>query len=764
MITADTGSVIKCCDISLSLDTHVTPIVVLMNKCRAILVVAWVLCVSCQDDESVNKAVFTTSEVTRTTEGAVFQGNVAILDDVPYDNYGFVWSENNEPTLSDSVFFFDAAPLEGKFSTEVKNDLEKGSVYNVRAFIKAKNTVYYGNTVKFESLGSATPVVTGFDPNHGGSLDTIKISGENFSRLVSNLQVKIGQAECQILSASREELTVRLPEYYTAGSFPVEVTVSGKSGISKNTFELDGPTIKSISPDSGPAGTLVTLTGVRFSAERSRNVVHVGEYRASIVSASPTTLVIEIPQFAVVSSKDISIEVDLAKYVAKDAFKLTGPKITSVSPSSGIQGSVVTIKGTGFSTVPAENEVYLRGGIAAEVLSASAEELVVKVPWATTAGTSDCSITVRGAFELSEEKFTILGPEVTRIEPAQQYGGRTIKLIGKNFKADPHLTQVYFFGTNLVANIDNLTDTEMDLTIPLQLNDNSQIVVSVGGIHYMTTFEFQVLSPWVKQADFPGVTRYGAVGFSIGQYGYVGTGVTDNGDLRDLWRFDSNNHTWKRMKDYPGPSRAFSFSFVVDGKAYVGGGGHYGTSSYDFLFNLYDLWEYDPSTDSWTQKASLSPNNIPSGTMATATAVGRYGYFAVNGWMRRYNVDTDVWDAFPSQGTINTIIASAQNKVYMTTRNFDGGLIAYDPATSSWSSIAGTGNTSWSITSFAIDDKVYMGSGDRFNEYDPATSQWKSLPTFSLMPGYPATFTIGSVGYCVTGQGGGSFATFDPHY
>ena len=50
---------------------------------------------------------------------------------------------------------------------------------------------------------------------------------------------------------------------------------------------------------------------------------------------------------------------------------------------------------------------------------------------------------------------------------------------------------------------------------------------------------------WTKKADFGGNARNQAVGFSIGNKGYIGTGIGigfSNGYecLRDFWEYDPN--------------------------------------------------------------------------------------------------------------------------------------------------------------------------------------------------------------------------------
>ena len=55
----------------------------------------------------------------------------------------------------------------------------------------------------------------------------------------------------------------------------------------------------------------------------------------------------------------------------------------------------------------------------------------------------------------------------------------------------------------------------------------------------LTTLLIAQENDWDKRADFGGLKRERAVAFSIGDYGYVGTGI-DTAEIvhNDLWRFD----------------------------------------------------------------------------------------------------------------------------------------------------------------------------------------------------------------------------------
>lgn len=110
---------------------------------------------------------------------------------------------------------------------------------------------------------------------------------------------------------------------------------------------------------------------------------------------------------------------------------------------------------------------------------------------------------------------------------------------------------------------------------------------------------------WMRMLDFPGTPRISAVGFAIGTKGYVGTGMTgaDNNKqvLKDLWEFDPEKNAWSQKADLPGEGRYGAIGFSLDNKGYIALGA--GKTS---VHN--DTWEYDPSSNQWKKMADFPDN------------------------------------------------------------------------------------------------------------------------------------------------------------
>ena len=57
----------------------------------------------------------------------------------------------------------------------------------------------------------------------------------------------------------------------------------------------NSPIINSIAPDSGPKGTVVTITGSKFSADPAAVQVYFNEVQASVTSTSANEIVVVVP-------------------------------------------------------------------------------------------------------------------------------------------------------------------------------------------------------------------------------------------------------------------------------------------------------------------------------------------------------------------------------------------------------------------------------------------------------------------------------------
>ncbi|MFM2394220.1 MAG: hypothetical protein RLZZ546_2202, partial [Bacteroidota bacterium] len=86
--------------------------------------------------------------------------------------------------------------------------------------------------------------------------------------------------------------------------------------------------------------------------------------------------------------------------------------------------------------------------------------------------------------------------------------------------------------------------------------------------------------------------------FSINSKGYLGTGIGPTGEKRDFWEYNPSSNVWTQKSDFGGTPRFGAVGFSLASKGYIGTGN-------DGSIDKKDFWEYDPSTDNWTQKSNF---------------------------------------------------------------------------------------------------------------------------------------------------------------
>jgi N-acetylneuraminic acid mutarotase len=182
----------------------------------------------------------------------------------------------------------------------------------------------------------------------------------------------------------------------------------------------------------------------------------------------------------------------------------------------------------------------------------------------------------------------------------------------------------------------------------------------------------QANNTWVQKSNFPGAGRQYATGFSIGNKGYITTGVNwsvTNDVKTDLWEWNQTTNGWTQKTNFPGVGRFLCYSFTIGTKAYVGNGVPGGGSYFGGVY--YDMYEWDQVTGLWTQKADM-PNQASSDMASTtAFAIGNQGIVVGRDEIGGGGTYTYIWNqadntwSFKSRSTnlYNTIYGFSSNVV-----------------------------------------------------------------------------------------------------
>ena len=106
---------------------------------------------------------------------------------------------------------------------------------------------------------------------------------------------------------------------------------------------------------------------------------------------------------------------------------------------------------------------------------------------------------------------------------------------------------------------------------------------------------------WVQRASYGGGGLDVATAFAIEGKGYAGMGLKSGqnfGYYPMFWEYDPQSDSWSQKADFPGSLRGGSVGFALNGAGYLGTGGtasQFGSERFD------DFWRYDPILDEWVQ-------------------------------------------------------------------------------------------------------------------------------------------------------------------
>ncbi|MFC3196695.1 IPT/TIG domain-containing protein [Parapedobacter deserti] len=231
-----------------------------------------------------------------------------------------------------------------------------------------------GQNFVFQAIRSVKPLT-------GGKGTRVRISGEGFETSVEGNLVDFNGKQAAILEASATSLLVEAPEGVETG--PLALTVNGQRATGPIFTRVPLPVITEVSPLSGPAGTEMIIKGAVFSPELDENRVLINGVEVPVISATGEELKLILPG-GTGSGKVVVMVND--QQTEGPHFRDQNLGIHDFSPDNGQDNLEITITGTGFDPNPAANRVTFNG-VAAQVLAATDNELIVKTPMNVTTGT-----------------------------------------------------------------------------------------------------------------------------------------------------------------------------------------------------------------------------------------------------------------------------------------------------------------------------------------------------------------------------------------
>jgi len=299
----------------------------------------------------------------------------------------------------------------------------------------------------------------------------------------------------------------------------------------------------------------------------------------------------------------------------------TSPEILEMNPNIGFDGTIITLKGEYLSTDSLENKVYVNN-IEANVKRSNSDSIVFVIPQMEETGNVDIYVKT-GENRISQAKvFFIKGPQINSISKTSAHSGEFLTILGDNFIQNGERIEV-FFGS-LKATIIDTSEARLEVIVPHPtcdklLIDDTQKIQLINGLKAAEFGqEFTIKKSWSrKQALYESFNIY----WDNSSFSYQGNGYIFECNSGDLYQYNPTSDSWGIYSSFPGTRREGSLLVSINDKLLKIGG----------EFDWPEFWEFDFTTQTWNQK-----NYLPLSFKWAA-------YFVLNSEVYIINQDWQVW-------------------------------------------------------------------------------------------------------------------------
>lgn len=311
------------------------------------------------------------------------------------------------------------------------------------------------------------PYVTSVSPTAANPGTTVTIDGANLGGATAvHFGTTLAASSSIAVNPAGTVLTVTVPTL--SGSPTVDITVTSARGTSPSSptaeFTLDPPTVTSVSPGTGTAGRVVTVTGSGFSQATAVQFgsTAVGAGNFTIVSDTTITATTPAGPAGVV---DVTVANAAGTSTASSADHFTYPPVVSaLSPTAGASGTTVTVSGAGFTTATAVHvgSTTLSSG----AFTIASDGIITLHAPSGPSGTVAVTVTDAGGTSAtsSADLFTYGAPVVSAVSPSSGSGGSTVTVSGSGLA---NATGVQFGSSAVGAgSFTIVSDTTITATAP----------------------------------------------------------------------------------------------------------------------------------------------------------------------------------------------------------------------------------------------------------------------------------------------------------
>ncbi len=233
----------------------------------------------------------------------------------------------------------------------------------------------------------------------------------------------------------------------TQGSVSATTSVTVQGSATSNV-----PSIVTVLPPTGVAGTTVTISGSGFGSSQGSGSVLLGSTYGTVVSWMDQQIVATV---ASISTSGVAQVQQGGVFSNTVPFNVNTATILNVNPPSGVPGTRVTITGSGFGATQGSGQVWL-GTANGAVQSWSDGQIIALVANGATSGNA---LVLQNGVMSNSVLFAVNSLNIGSIAPTSGGPGTLVTITGTGFGANQGNGLVWLGGTN--GDVMSWTDTQV---------------------------------------------------------------------------------------------------------------------------------------------------------------------------------------------------------------------------------------------------------------------------------------------------------------
>ncbi|MCE7055815.1 kelch repeat-containing protein [Algoriphagus sp. AGSA1] len=658
---------------------------------------------SCEKEEIVprtNPRFSVTLVQSISEEGAEFRARMIDRGSDEILEYGFVYSESDNPTIGYSDYVSNPGAPQENFTLSASYGLIEGTIYYVAAFLRTSNGIVYSTPTEFLSQGSKGFVFDRMEfaqPAYYG--DTILVFAERLSTNLQNYEIKVNGTPAQVLGLTKESFEIIIPSLIQIDriddqsiNLNFDITIAGKKLELNEQVNFKEPQFFTNPIQEVFYQQEVVIKGDFLTSDEVQVIMkseNGGGWPLPVMKyeEKEITFLARMNNY-IAANGSLVVEVRGKEYPLKDVFRMKGSELIPNQQFSGKTYDYYEVLGQNFIEEYQGNE-FLSDIPGVAVPSEHATSDMVGVIFGRNISSRNLKVYANNYGQKSKNyaEFHFTDPNLRFMPMPEEFVGyRNVQESGVTVEGIG-----YFFLENNVYRINpELRKVEKVASGP------ESVYHLAGGFSY---------------ASINGKIYLGAIGKSVSQ--------------NSFWEFDPKTNKLKQLADIPSLANKPKLIYSMGSHLYFEGGYKYTAGGYIWDAGVY---KYTISTNTWEKLEREFENDQYTVLFRTFRYDGAIYTIMDNTGsiypeIRQFNPTTENWEPYADLGHFGR--PTSANEIFVigdwVYSFYPEEVSAFNMRTEStkiWQHGFTVSYFNWNY-SFQSEDKIYVYSDRSLFEFDP---------------------------------------------